>query len=89
MRHNLRAVIVERFGTQLRCAEQVGTHVTRLNRIIRGWIDPTPLERERLVSALSAEPQWLFSTTPIRIPRPTPFDVGAPQPAFVCASKNF
>ena len=88
MRHNLRAVIVERFGTQLRCAEQTGIHVTRLNRIIRGWIEPTPVERDRLASALGADPQWLFSTTPIKIPRATSFNLEAAQPAFACAGKE-
>lgn len=67
MRHNLQAAIVERFGTQLRCAEKTGLHVTRLNRIVRGWIEPTMTERDRLATALAADPQWLFSTI-TRIP---------------------
>lgn len=67
MRHNLRAAIAERFGSQLRCAEKTDIHFTRLNRIVRGWIEPSLIERERLASALGADPAWLFSTV-TRIP---------------------
>jgi hypothetical protein len=88
MRHNLRAVIVERFGTQLRCAEQTGIHITRLNRIIRGWIEPTLIERERLASSLGADAQWLFSTV-TRIPAPAPLgNADAPRAPFACAGKE-
>lgn len=69
MRHNLKLAISERFGTQLECAEKTGIHHIRLNRIIRGWLEPTAAESDLLASALVADPSWLFSTT-TRIPKP-------------------
>ena len=69
MRHNLRVAIDTKFGTQLACARAVGLHPVRLNRLCRGWVDPTVIERERLTSVLGADPVWLFSTLTL-IPKP-------------------
>jgi len=68
MRHNLRTAIEIKFGTQLACAHSTGIHPIKLNRLCRGWIEPTPVERERLTAALDADPAWLFSTH-TRIPK--------------------
>lgn len=76
MLHNLRIAIEEEFGTQIACAKAIGLHPIRLNRICCGWIEPTPIERDRLASALAADPQWLFSRV-LRIPRPPAESVAA------------
>jgi transcriptional regulator with XRE-family HTH domain len=62
MRHNLRAAIVAKFGSQVECARETGIHPVRVNRLCNGWADPTPVERERISAALNADPTWLFSS---------------------------
>lgn len=61
MRANLKAAIDVRFGSQLAFARAVGLHSVRVNRLCRGWVEPTPVERERISEALRADPCWLFA----------------------------
>lgn len=61
MRANLKAAIDVRFGSQLAFARAVGLHPIRVNRLCRGWIEPTPLEREHIAEVLRADPDWLFA----------------------------
>lgn len=68
MRANLKATIEARFGTQLAFAREVDAHPVRVNRLCRGWIEPTPAERQRFAEALQADPSWLFAS--LRIPGP-------------------
>ena len=68
MRHNLVATIHERFATQQAFAREIAVHPVRLNRICRGWSDPTAAELALMVKALDADPAWLFSKT-THIPR--------------------
>ena len=67
--HNLRSAIIERYRTQLAFAAAVGISPTRLNRIINGWLEPTPVERARLAELLGVEIEWVFSKG-LRAPRP-------------------
>jgi hypothetical protein len=67
MLHNLQIAIKEKFRTQLACAKAADIHPVRLNRICRGWVAPTPIERDRLTRLLGVEAGWLFATL-VRIP---------------------
>lgn len=88
MRHNLRMVIDERFGTQISCARAVGIHYVRLNRICRGSVEPTETERKCLSVALSADPVWLFSGA-MRIPSLVRSTPEAPtSSAMTCAERE-
>ncbi len=69
MRANLKAAIDVRFGSQLAFARAVGLHPVRVNRLCRGWIEPTPIERERISEALRADADWLFAVLFIPAPR--------------------
>jgi len=71
MHWNLKIAIAEQFGSQLAFAAAVKIHAVRLNRILNGWLDPTPEERARITALLNAEAAWLFAKG-ARIPRPTP-----------------
>ena len=70
MRANLKAAIGLRFGSQIAFARAVGLHSIKINRLCNGWVEPTPTERERIASALNADPAWLFCTV-TRIPAPS------------------
>ena len=77
MRANLKAAIDVRFGSQIAFARAVGLHSVRVNRLCRGWVEPTLVERERIAEALRADSDWLFAVLLIPAPRvredsPTP-----------------
>lgn len=77
MRANLKAAIDVRFGSQLAFARAVGLHSVHVNRLCRGWIEPSAGERKRLAEALRADPVWLFAVFLIPAPQvredsPTP-----------------
>lgn len=61
MRANLKAIIESRFGTQLAFAKDNEVHPVRVNRLINGWVDPTPMELARFAGVLGVEPDWLFA----------------------------
>jgi len=61
MKINLIAAIETRFGSQIAFARAVGLHPVRLNRLCRGWLEPTRVERHRIAEALEADADWLFS----------------------------
>lgn len=61
MRANLKNAIGVRFGSQLAFARAVGLHSVRVNRLCRGWVEPTPVERERIAEVLGADSDWLFA----------------------------
>jgi len=65
---NLVATIEATFGSQIAFARAVGLHPVRLNRLCRGWLEPTCVERDRIAKALDADADWLFSA--FRIPAP-------------------
>jgi hypothetical protein len=65
---NLVAAIEARFGSQIAFARVVGLHPVRLNRLCRGWLEPTPIERDRIAEALGVDADWLFSA--FRLPAP-------------------
>lgn len=69
MRANLKAAIDVRFGSQLAFAREVSLHSVRVNRLCRGWVEPTPVERARIAEALRADPDWLFAVFLIPAPR--------------------
>jgi len=71
LRANLEAAIKARFGSQIAFARAVGLHSVRVNRLCRGWIEPTPQERERIAETLRADSDWLFAA--LRIPAPKTF----------------
>jgi hypothetical protein len=82
MRANLKAAIDVRYGSQLAFARAVGLHSVRVNRLCRGWVEPTPVERERIAEALRADSDWLFAVFLIPAPRlsedsPTPVTTAA------------
>ena len=66
MRANLKAAIGLRFGSQLAFARAVGLHPVRVNRLCKGWVEPTLIERERISKLLAADSDWLFAV--FRIP---------------------
>ena len=68
MRANLKAAIELRFGSQIAVARAVLLHPLKVNRICRGWIEPTQAERARIATALCADEAWLFAV--LRIPAP-------------------
>ncbi len=70
MRMNLKTAIDVRFGSQIAFARAGGLHPIKINRLCNGWIEPTPTERERIASALNADPAWLFCAV-TRIPAPS------------------
>ena len=61
MKMNLVAAIEVRFGSQIAFARAVGLHPVRINRLCRGWIEPTRTERERIAEALETDADWLFA----------------------------
>lgn len=68
MKMNLIAAIEARFGSQIAFARMVGVHPVRLNRLCRGWLEPTQVERDRIAEALAVDANWLFSR--FRLPAP-------------------
>lgn len=60
MRANLRATIEAKFGSQQAFAKAAGVHFVRLNRVVNGWVEPTPIERERFRELLKVDASWLF-----------------------------
>lgn len=62
MRHNLRAAISAKFGTQTAFSVAVGIHAVRVNRLCTGRVEPTRVEKERIATTLGADPDWLFSS---------------------------
>jgi hypothetical protein len=79
MRANLKAAIDVRFGSQLAFAREVGLHSVRVNRLCCGWVEPTPMERERIAEALRADSDWLFAVLLIPAPRVRDDDSLAPE----------
>lgn len=69
MRANLKAAIDVRFGSQLAFARAVGLHSVRVNRLCRGWVEPTAIERDRIAGAMRADPTWLFAVFLIPAPQ--------------------
>lgn len=84
MRANLEAAIKVRFGSQIAFAREVRLHPIKINRICRGWIEPTPLERARITEALQADADWLFAVLLI----PGPKNPLAAGPKSVVASSS-
>lgn len=66
MMMNLIAAIEARFGSQIAFARMVGVHPVRLNRLCRGWLEPTVVERDCIAQALGVNADWLFSV--FRVP---------------------
>jgi len=60
VRTNLKMAIEVRAGSQLAFAKAAGIHPVRLNRIVKGWIEPSPAERARFVELLKVDATWLF-----------------------------
>jgi hypothetical protein len=69
MRANLKATIEARFGSQIAFAREVHLHPIKINRLCRGWIEPTALERARITEALQTDPDWLFTVLLIPAPK--------------------
>jgi len=69
---NLVAAIQARFGSQIAFAHAVGLHPVRLNRLCRGWLEPTPVERDRIAKVMEVDPNWLFSVFQIPAPKDLP-----------------
>ena len=61
MRSNLKSTIDIRSGSQCAFAEKTGINSIRLNRIVNGWIDPTPAERSKFAEILQVDAGWLFA----------------------------
>jgi len=49
---DLKALLVERFGSQVEAAKAIGIRESRLSYIIRGHAEPTERERKALEHAL-------------------------------------
>ena len=62
MRTNLKSAIEVKFGSQIAFSKKVCIHHVRLSKIVRGWIDPTPIERDRIIELLNVSPDFLFKT---------------------------
>ena len=60
MRTNLKTTIEVRADSQVAFAKQAGIHPVRLNRIVNGWIAPSPVERDRFAELLNVDAAWLF-----------------------------
>ena len=84
MRANLAAAIDVRFGSQLAFARAVGLHSVRVNRLCRGWVEPTSTERERIAETLRADMDWLFAV--LLIPAPKNLSVEA-TPLMACGGE--
>ncbi len=62
---NLKTALVERFGSQISAADQIGIPVNRLSYLVRGHIQPSDRERKALERALgSAVVKRLFKNNP-------------------------
>ena len=85
MRANLAAAIDVRFGSQLAFARAVGLHAVRVNRLCKGWVEPTPVERARIAETLRADVDWLFAV--LLIPAPKNLSVEATLP-LACAGRE-
>ena len=48
----LKSLLVERFGSQVKAARQMGIRENRLSYIVRGHVKPSEREREALIRAL-------------------------------------
>ena len=57
---NLKTTVELVAGSQLAFAKAAGIHHLRLNRIVNGWIEPTPVERDRFAELLKVDAVWLF-----------------------------
>lgn len=84
MRANLAAAIDVRFGSQLAFARAVGLHPVRVNRLCRGWVEPTAAERTRIAETLHADVDWVFAL--LTIPAPKNLVVKA-TPALACTGE--
>jgi hypothetical protein len=60
VRTNLKSTIEVKFGSQIAFSKPACIHPVRLSKIVRGWIEPTPVERERLTELLKVDAIWLF-----------------------------
>jgi len=49
---DLKSSLVERFGSQVKAARQIGIRENRLSYIVRGHVQPTDRERQALEQAL-------------------------------------
>ncbi len=83
MRANLKAAIEVRFGSQIAFAREVHLHSVKINRLCRGWIEPTARERARIAEALQADADWLFAALLIPAPKNT-----LPESQSVVASSS-
>ncbi len=86
MRANLKAAIEIRFGSQMAFARAAGLHAVKVSRLCRGWIEPTPLERERISETLRADADWLFAV--VRIPAPRNLSIETAAPALAGAGRE-
>jgi hypothetical protein len=86
VRANLKAAIGVGFGSQLAFARAVGLHSVKVSRLCRGWIEPTPVERERIAEALRADADWLFAV--VRIPAPRNLSIETAAPALARAGRE-
>jgi hypothetical protein len=60
VRTNLKSTVELLAGSQIAFAKAAGIHPIRLNRIVNGWIEPTPTERDRFAELLKVDAAWLF-----------------------------
>jgi plasmid maintenance system antidote protein VapI len=60
MRLNLKLAILSSGKTQREIARECEIPEPRLSEIVRGWREPTPQERERLVGTLKQPGEKLF-----------------------------
>lgn len=57
MRTKLRIEIIKSGQTQRHIATLAGMHENRLSDVVRGYVDPRPDERERLMTVLGCGPR--------------------------------
>lgn len=86
VRANLKAAIEDRFGSQIAFARETGFNSVKVSRFCRGWIEPTPDERERIADALRADVDWLFAV--VRIPAPRRLSIETAAPGLACAGRE-
>jgi hypothetical protein len=80
VRANLKAAIEIRFGSQIAFARAANLHSVKVSRLCRGWIEPTPLERERIAETLGTDADWLFAV--VRIPVRTTLSTETATPSI-------
>jgi hypothetical protein len=60
MRMNLKSVIETKIKSQIVFSKLAHIDPPRLSKIVRGHIEPTPVERDRFVELLNVAPDFLF-----------------------------